>query len=91
MSRGQASHCKEQCRIKAKNIQRGFKENSEVTEPMFMGNVSPACRVVRSQHKSGYLRTWELVSALKEVMDQVETVKGRTGGKRTDLQREQPN
>ena len=61
----QASHCKEQCRIKAKSIKRDFKENSEVTESMFTENVSPACRMVQSQHKTGYLRTWELVSVLK--------------------------
>lgn len=83
----QASHCKEQCRVKAKSIKRDFKENSGVTESMFTGNISLACRVVQSQHKTGYLRTWELVSVLKaRWWDQVETAKGsgREDGREED-------
>lgn len=56
---------KEQCRIKVKSTKRDFKENSEGTELTFMGRVPPACRVVQSQHKTGHLRTWELVSVLQ--------------------------
>jgi len=61
----QTSHCKEQCRLKAKSIKRDFKENSEATKSAFTGNLSPARRVVQSQQESGYLRTWELLPVLR--------------------------
>lgn len=90
----QASHCKEQCRIKAKSIKWDFKENSEVTESMFAGNVSPARTTAQRQQKTGYLRTWELVSALKARWwirwKQWRALAGRTGGRRTGPHREQP-
>lgn len=88
----QASHCKERWGIQAKSIKRDFKENSEGMESMFMRNVSQVCRVV--QHKTGYLRTWELVSALnarwQSRWKQRRALVGRTGERRMGPHREQP-
>lgn len=61
----QAGHCKEQCRTKARSIKRDLKENSRMTEPVFTGNSSPSCKVSLNLHKTGHLRTWEMVSVLK--------------------------
>lgn len=89
----QAGHCKEQCRTKARSIKRDLKENSGMTESVFTGNSFPSCKVSLNLHKTGYLRTWEMVSVLKVrwwIRWKPQGAQGRVGEGRTCLHKEQP-
>lgn len=85
----QAGHCKEQFRTKARGIKRDLKENRGMMESVFTGSSPLSCRVSLSLHKTGYLRTWEIVSVMKERWwnrwKPQGAVMGREGGRKEDV------